>query len=118
MTSITAVESQNTARQPRPEATNSASGRASRMPVSRPAMMLPTVRPRRSGGTRCEANGTSTCAPVELMPITSEAMKNSAALRDSAARISAATRPTSVTITSRLFSTMSASETMRKRPMP
>ncbi len=32
-------------------------------------MTLPTVRPRRSSGTRCATNGSSTCAPVEHRPI-------------------------------------------------
>ena len=53
------------------------------MPVSKPAMILPTVRPRRSGGIRCDTKGISTCAPVEQTPTTKEARKNGAAVVDS-----------------------------------
>ena len=73
---ITAAEIQNTGRQPKADEMKRASGRASRMPVSRPAMTLPTVRPRCSGGTRCAANGTSTCAPVEQRPMAAAATKH------------------------------------------
>ena len=115
---ISAAEHQNTARQPKLAAMNNDAGRASMIPVNRPAITLPTTRPRLSAGTRCASRGMSTWAPVEHMPMTKAATKNGRA------EVAAAmpTRPSAVMATMvrarRQFSTRSASETSRNSPQP
>ena len=73
---------QNTARQPKLPDMNRAAGRASMIPVSTPAMTLPTVRPRRASGTRCATNGSNTCAAVAQTPIRNAATKKPSAPPD------------------------------------
>ena len=118
MITIRAAEHQNTVRQPKLAAMNKDSGRASMMPVSSPAMTLPTTRPRRSAGTRWASRGISTWAPVEHSPMTKAATKKDMA----AFAVAIPTRPSVVIAisvrTRRRFSTRSASETSRNRPQP
>ncbi len=112
------VERMKMARQPNSSATMLATGRASRMPSSRPLMMLPTTRPRIASGHICAAIGIRICAATELMPISSAANRKTPAFGATAAIARATTVPDRVSTTSRRFSTMSASGTSRISPTP
>jgi hypothetical protein len=117
-TAMSTADTQNTARQPSAEATMLAKGRASMMPPSRPAMMLPTTLPRDDSGARCEAKGSSTCAATAHVPTTNEAARKVTAEFDSAIPTSPMTAPNSAPTMSRRFSTTSASGTSSSRPAP
>ncbi|AMM23689.1 hypothetical protein AX767_04505 [Variovorax sp. PAMC 28711] len=112
------AEIQNTARQPRPAATRLENGRASMIPPTSPAMMLPTTLPRVASGARWDAKGTSTCAATAHRPTTNEAAMKVTADPESAMPTSPNTAPTSAPTTSRRFSTTSASGTSRSSPAP
>lgn len=112
------AETQNTARQPNVPDMNSATGRASMMPVSTPAMMLPTSWPRRSSGMRCATKSSSTCAPVAHRPIRNDATKKVGALPDVARPTSPATVSPIRVSTSRLFLMKSAAGTRKNSPVP
>jgi hypothetical protein len=101
---ISTADTQNTARQPSAEATMLAKGRASMMPPSSPAMMLPTTLPREDSGTRCEAKGSSTCAATAQAPTTNEAARKVTAESDSAMPTSPMTAPNSAPTMSLRFS--------------
>lgn len=66
----------NTTRQPKWPATTLEIGRDSRMPSSRPLMIVPTTLPRDSSGARCAASGIRICTATELKPISSEIARN------------------------------------------
>ncbi|MNR46352.1 hypothetical protein D3C85_1653050 [compost metagenome] len=66
----------NIARQPKWSATTLDTGRASRIPSSKPPMIPPTTRPRDSSGARCAASGIRICTDTELKPTSSEISKN------------------------------------------
>ena len=93
-----------------------ARGRDSMMPSSRPETTLPTTRPRVASEARWPAKGTMTCTELDAMPIASEASRNRPALGAMTARASATTSTPSVTTMSVLFSTISPSGTMNRRP--
>ena len=112
------AEAQNTARQPKLVAMNSKAGRASMMPVNRPAMILPTTRPRRSTGARWASSGIRTCAPVEHRPMTKATAKNGTAEVAVAMPTSAATVTATTVSASHRVSTRSASETRKNSPQP
>ncbi|MNP68898.1 hypothetical protein D3C76_1649200 [compost metagenome] len=76
MAAINTAAIMNIARQPKWSATTLDTGRASRMPSSKPPMIPPTTRPRVSSGARCAASGIRICTETELNPTNSEISKN------------------------------------------
>jgi hypothetical protein len=66
----------NIARQPKWSATTLDTGRANRIPNSKPPMIPPTTRPRDSSGAKCAASGIRICTDTELNPTNNEISRN------------------------------------------
>ena len=69
MTTISTLATQYTVRQPPRLASSPATVRASKIPSSRPLMMVPTTLPRFSGEASVAASGTRICATTENNPV-------------------------------------------------
>ena len=61
------------ARQPSASPTSPLTTREASMPVSRPEITSPTLRPLFSGSENCDAIGTNICGTIEHAPVTSDA---------------------------------------------
>ena len=104
------------ARQPNWSATRPLIVRDNRMPISTPAAMVPTTRPRAAGSASSLASGMSSWAPTAVSPTSSSAANNTAHVGASAAPARASPEAASTTGMSRRRFNRSPSGTSRKTP--
>lgn len=79
-------------------------------------MTVPTTAPRRAGGARWAANGTTCCATVLNSPISRDATSRAPAVGATAAAAMATANRVKVAMINPRRSTMSARGTSRNRP--